>query len=112
MSVIKKFIPETGVCVVEFTLPELAANHAKKAAVVGDFNSWSPDKNLMKKDKSRHFKCTIELTLGKVYEFRYLVDDVHWINDWDADAYAPTPYKGEYNMVLSCVLPEQTQNGK
>ena len=106
MSVNKKFLPDKGICVVEFVLPELAADQAKKAAVAGDFNSWSPDKNPMKKDKGKHFKCTIELSLGKVYEFRYLIDNSQWINEWDADAYSPTPYNGEYNMILSCVNPD------
>lgn len=106
MSVIKEFIPDKGICRVEFTFPELAANHVNKVSVVGDFNSWNPDKNPMKKDKQGHFKCIVEFPVGKVYEFRYLTDNHHWVNDWDAEAYAPTPFKEDFNMVLSCVLPE------
>lgn len=106
MSITKTFLPEKGICRVAFTLPELDANHIKKVAIVGDFNSWNPDVNLMKKDKNGLYKGTIELPLGKLYQFRYLIDDKHWVNEWDADAYSPSPYGNEYNMILSCVAPE------
>lgn len=109
MSIIKKFLPDKGICEVVFTLPELITDHAKKVAIVGDFNSWDPDKNLMKKGKNSQFKCTIELPIGKVYEFRYLIDDFQWANEWDADAYSPAPFGGEYNMILSCVVPEKNE---
>jgi 1,4-alpha-glucan branching enzyme len=106
MSIIKTFLPDKGICKVAFTLPELATNQAHKVSIVGDFNSWNPNKNLMKKDKNGLYKGTIELPLGKLYQFRYLVDDNQWVNEWDADAYSPTPYGNEYNMILSSVAPE------
>ena len=105
MSINKIYIPDKGVCRVSFTLPESAANHSEKVSVVGDFNSWNPDINRMERDNNGQFKCIIDLPLGKVYEFRYLIDDSQWVNEWDADAYSPTPYDGEYNMILSCINP-------
>ena len=103
MSITKTFLPDKGICKVVFTLPEVVGDHAKKVAIVGDFNSWNPDQNLMRADKHGHFNCTLELPVGKLYEFRYLIDDIHWVNEWDADAYAPTPYAEVYNMIISCV---------
>ena len=105
MSITKTFFPDKGVCKVLFTLPESATNHSDKVSVVGDFNDWNPEINLMEKDNNGQFNCTIDLPLGKVYEFRYLIDNSLWVNEWDADAYSPTPYGGEYNMILSCVIP-------
>jgi 1,4-alpha-glucan branching enzyme len=105
MSITKKFFPDKGICRVEFILPELSINHAKTVSVVGDFNGWNPDINIMKKDRDKHFKCSIEFPIGKVYEFRYLIDRYRWENEWEADAYSPTPYEGEFNMILSCELP-------
>jgi len=107
MSITKTFLPDKGICKVVFTLPEFDANHAYKVAIVGDFNSWNPDKNLMKKGKNGIFKGAIELPLGKVYQFRYLIDNNQWVNEWDADAYSPAPFGNQYNMILSCVVPEQ-----
>jgi 1,4-alpha-glucan branching enzyme len=109
MSITKKFFPEKGICRVEFILPELSTNHAKTVSVVGDFNGWNPDINIMKKDRSKHFKCSIEFPIGKVFEFRYLIDRYRWENEWEADAYAPTPYEGEYNMILSCEIPAHSE---
>ena len=102
MGFTKKFIPEKGICKVSFSLPESIAIHAEKAAIVGDFNNWHPHINLMKKDKNGKFKATIELPIGKVYEFRYLIDFDRWENEWEADGLVKTPFEGIYNSAIDC----------
>ncbi len=102
MSTEKKFLPAKGICRVVFTLPETVANHSKIVAVVGDFNSWNPDKHLMKKDRSRKFKCTVDLPTGRNYQFRYLLDHYRWETDWEADDLVGTPYQETYNSLLKC----------
>ena len=47
------------------------------------------------------FATELELPTGQSYEFRYLLDDIRWENDWTADAYLPSPYAGIYNSVVS-----------
>ncbi len=105
MSIQKQFLPEKGVCRVIFTLPESVVDHANKVAVVGDFNNWQTEKNLMKKNKTGRFTCTLELPIGRDYQFRYLIDKYNWESEWDADALAPTPYEETYNSVIHCTLP-------
>ena len=102
MSIEKKFFPKQGFCRVKFRLPDAIANQAKKVAVVGDFNSWHPEHNLMKKDKQGKFNCVIDLPLGKKYEFRYLIDSYQWESDWETDGLANTPYEETYNSVIRC----------
>jgi len=42
----------------------------------------------------------LDLETGKEYQFRYLLDDDRWENDWDADAYTPNEI-GTENSVVS-----------
>jgi len=102
MSFRKKFFPETGICKVSFTLPETVANNIEYVAVVGDFNKWNPYKNRMKKDKNGKYKATIELPIGKEYQFRYLIDFERWENEWGADGLVKTPFDGIYNSAINC----------
>lgn len=97
----KQFLKTKPVCKATFTLPVEAAPAAKKVEIVGDFNNWDTKKGIkMTKQKNGLFKAIVELEAGKEYQFRYLIDGETWENDWEADAYAPTPY-GEDNSVVS-----------
>jgi len=91
MSVKKQYIKSSGLCKCTFRLPKAAAANAQKVALVGDFNEWEKDGVPMKKLKSGEFKVDVELEPGRQYEFRYLIDEESWENDWDADAYVPKP---------------------
>ena len=72
--------------------------------VVGEFNDWDETAVLMryiKKDKA--FRATVELEPGQAYQFRYLLNDGYWCNDWAADEYTSNKY-GEDNCVV--ITPE------
>lgn len=86
-------------CKVTFTLPKEAVNGVKTVNVVGDFNNWDKDANTLKKLKTGNFSTTLELACGRVYRFKYLIDDSRWENDWHADHYAPNPYGGDDSVV-------------
>ncbi len=65
-------------------------------AVAGDWNDWEPEPMKRKKDGS--FYLRKYLLMGRNYEFRYLIDGTHWVND----AHAPhvnNPY-GSQNSLL------------
>lgn len=75
-------------------------NDAKKVALVGDFNEWKDKKsNHMRKLKDGSFSRTLELEVGRVYQFRYLLDGENWINDPKADGYAMSEYGSENCLV-------------
>ncbi|MEL7529731.1 MAG: carbohydrate-binding module family 20 domain-containing protein [Bacteroidota bacterium] len=89
-------------CKVTFSLPKDAVKNATKVVVIGEFNSWNKKQALSltaKKDGS--FATVIELPTGQSFEFRYLIDDARWENDWTADAYVPSPFPGIFNSVVS-----------
>ena len=94
----KKYLKSKPVCKVTFYTPkEIEAESVK---LVGEFNNWRGDANPMEPLKDGRFKTTVELEAGNEYEFRYLIDDVKWENDWEADKYVPNPFEGENSVVV------------
>jgi len=93
----KQYLKSKDICKVTFyTPPELAA---EKAALVGDFNEWSEKATPMTPLKDGRFKATLRLAKDSSYQFRYLIDDGDWHNDWDADQYVPNPFSGDNSVV-------------
>jgi 1,4-alpha-glucan branching enzyme len=96
----KEYLKSRKVCKVTFRLPRIAAPEAKTVCVVGEFNNWNIYGNPMKKLKSGDFTLTLDLEPGREYQFRYLVDESIWENDWNADKYVTSPYGDSDNSVL------------
>jgi 1,4-alpha-glucan branching enzyme len=101
MAIKKKFLKSKPICKCTFSLPKAAAPDAKKVTLVGDFNDWQPEEHTLKQLKSGEFKIDLDLETGKEYQFRYLIDDETWENDWQADAYVPVPEFSTDNSVVA-----------
>ena len=72
-----------------FMLPEQALDGANGAVVLGDFNNWTPSKEFeLKKQKDGSFKTAISLEEGKTFQYRFLLDNGVWENDYNAQNYA------------------------
>ena len=63
-------------------------------------NNWDIYVTPMKKLKNGAFTLTLDLNLDTEYQFRYLIDETKWENDWHADKYVPTPYGNAENSVV------------
>lgn len=96
----KKYLKTKHACNVTFVLPCLAAPGASMVCIVGDFNNWSINSHPMKRLKSGDFSICLELEPGRHYQYRYLIDDLRWENDWEADSYVATPYGDSENSVV------------
>lgn len=96
----KSFSKTKPVCKVTFTLPIEAAKGGKDVRVLGDFNNWSWEKGAKMKAGKEAFSTALELEAGKSYQFRYLIDNHVWENDWAADDYA-TAALGMTNSVVN-----------
>jgi 1,4-alpha-glucan branching enzyme len=96
----KQYLKSRNACKVTFRLPRTAAPQADKVCIAGEFNNWNTHINPMKKLKTGDFSLTLELEPGKEYQFRYVIDDTMWENDWSADAYVPSPYGHCDNSVV------------
>lgn len=100
MSIKKQYLKAKPICKVTFTLPKEAAPDAKNASVVGEFNDWNIYATPMKKLKNGSFKVTADLETNHEYQFRYLIDETVWENDWDADKYVRSDFGNCDNSVV------------
>jgi 1,4-alpha-glucan branching enzyme len=82
---------------VTFTVDPRAG--AQTAAVCGEWNDWSADADVMRRDAEGGFSLTVDLDAGRAYRFRYLLDGQRWDNDWSADAYVPNGFGGDDSIV-------------
>ena len=100
MSISKQYLKTKPLCKVTFTFAGHQFPQAQTVALAGDFNNWDPQAVLMKKTKTGEFTASLNLDKEKQYQFRYVVDGQTWLNDDEADAYAPTQVSYEQNSVV------------
>ena len=104
MSLKKSFSKDKQTCKVTFTVSKEAAQGAKTINLAGDFNSWSSTITPLKKEQDGSFSVKLELDVNREYQFRYLLDNTKWENDWNADKYVPAPYSNADNSVVETYL--------
>jgi hypothetical protein len=95
----KEYSISRRLCKVTFRLPAAAAPAARKVTIVGDFNDWDKETTLLKRQDNGDFAVTLDLSAGREYRFRYLIDGHRWENDWRADKYVRSPYGGDDSVV-------------
>ncbi|MBF0464754.1 MAG: isoamylase early set domain-containing protein [Nitrospirae bacterium] len=83
----KQYVEGTNLCKVTFMLPKEATENAHKVTLTGDFNDWDTEATPLKKDKNGIFSVTVELEAETEHQYKFLIDDEHWENDWNADRY-------------------------
>ncbi len=73
-----------------FTLPAEALEGASEAVVLEDFNNWTPGQEFeLKKQEDGSFKTSVQLEEGKTYQYRFLLNNGRWQNDYNAQDYVP-----------------------
>jgi 1,4-alpha-glucan branching enzyme len=92
MSVTKQYLKRKPTCKVTFELPPLAAGHASRVNIVGDFNNWSTSATPMKRSENGGFMVTLDLKKGRQYQFLYLIDTCIWEVEREADTFVKSPY--------------------
>ncbi len=100
MSIKKKQLKSKPVCKVTFKVPKTVANGAQQVYLAGDFNDWDTKATPMKGLKGGDFTTTVDLEVGREYQFRYLIDGKSWISEPEADKQVPNPYGDGENSVL------------
>jgi 1,4-alpha-glucan branching enzyme len=95
----KQHLKTKPVCKVTFMLPSQV--QGETAFLVGDFNEWDEGATPMKRKKDGSFSVTLDLKPGEEYQFRYLVNNSEWHNDWQADKYVPNPFSGDNSVVVT-----------
>ncbi len=94
----------TGKVLVTFTMP--VGTWADSIHLVGDFNNWDTHATPLHLNEDS-WSVTLELEAGKTYQYRYLINDTEWCNDWRADSYAPNDLGGDNSVVVTftCLEP-------
>lgn len=73
---------------ITFTLPAVAMEGASEAYLVGDFNNWNPEHApKLEKQKDGSYKTVAKLEEGKTYQYRFLLNNGRWVNDYNAENY-------------------------
>ncbi|MEP7703676.1 isoamylase early set domain-containing protein [Paraglaciecola sp. 25GB23A] len=101
MAFKKQYLKSKAVCKVTFKITKDEAHEAESVRLVGDFNNWDTTSAPMKKLKDGSFTTTVELNKDAKYQFRYLLNDQEWENDWAADEYLPSPISFAENSVVN-----------
>lgn len=100
MSIEKKYLKTGKTCKVTFRVSKDECDGARTVFLVGEFNGWSMRSMPMKRLKDGSFKAIVELEPGNAYQFRYLLDDDRWENDWSADRYVFSEFGNCENSVV------------
>jgi len=100
MALYKSYPKKGTTCKVTFEIPVEAATGVKKIALVGDFNNWDKNANILSKNREGLYTIAVVLEQGREYQFRYLMDDSRWENDWAADKYLPSTFANCDNSVV------------
>ncbi len=93
----KKTVARNGKVHVTFELPPEV--EAESVSVLGEFNEWTPEVNVLKPRKNGSFGVTIPFDPGHRYRYRFLLDGERWENDWAADSYEPNSFGTEDSVV-------------
>ncbi len=96
----KEYLKSKNVCRTTFKLPKVVAPGARSVCIIGDFNNWNIHENPMKKLKNGDYTLKLDLETGREYQFRYLIDELKWENDWNADKYVKSSYGDCDNSVV------------
>lgn len=84
-----------------FKLPAEAVEGATEALLLGDFNNWSEDNAIgLEKQEDGSYRTIVQLEAGRTYQYRFLLNDGRWVNDYNAQNYVPV--SGYY--VDNCVI--------
>ncbi len=97
----KSYILHKGnpVARVTFTLPNSV--WADAIYLVGDFNEWNRKANPLRRNPHGEWSITIDLETYGSYQYRYLCDNTHWINDSGADGHVSNPYNPDNFVVVT-----------
>lgn len=100
MSFKKQYLKSRPICKVTFRISKEAVDSASTVHIVGEFNEWDKKATPMKRLKTGEFVVTVDMDVGREYQYRYLLDNITWVNDNQADKYVPSYYKDVENSVI------------
>jgi 1,4-alpha-glucan branching enzyme len=95
----KTFIQANGQQVAQTTFIVPKSTRDETLYLVGDFNDWNTTSHPFQQDYKDRWTLTVNLEVGRAYQFRYLRDGQEWMQDSQADAYVYNP-RSYHNFVV------------
>lgn len=92
----KKYFKTKDYCKVKFIH---TAENAATVEVLGLNSDWKNSIEMNKK-KGGIFSCEVSLPKDTQHEFKYLINEVEWINDPEADAQYPNVFGGNNSVII------------
>ena len=69
--------------IISFRLSAEYVGDASAGMLLGDFNNWDPNEGVqLQKKEDGSLAAEIALVSGKTYQYRYLLNDGRWVNDF------------------------------
>lgn len=98
---------------ITFSLPAEALDGASEAFLLGDFNNWNPENApKLEKQKDGSFKTSTKLEEGKTYQYRFLLNDGRWVNDYNAQSYTAVAGLHVDNCVITVPVSKTDETKK
>ena len=98
---------------ITFSLPAEALDGASEAFLLGDFNNWNPENApKLEKQKDGSFKTSTKLEEGKTYQYRFLLNDGRWVNDYNAQSYTAVAGLHVDNCVITVPVSKTEETKK
>lgn len=73
---------------ITFKLPAEGVAGATEGLLLGDFNDWNPEAGfVMSRQADGSLQAIVPLETGKTYQYRFLLNDGRWENDFHAQQY-------------------------
>ena len=95
---LEKEVLENGMVRVTFHVSEQVWTEC--IALLGEFNNWDAEAHRMCQSHGDHsWHISIDLEPNRSYRFRYLLDDVEWMDDDHADGYEANAFGGVDSVV-------------
>lgn len=77
---------------------EISLSDARQVALVGDFNDWNVDTNLLTRTETDTWKIDLPIPKGS-YQYLFLIDGTHWKTDPGRTESVPDGFGG-FNTVI------------
>ena len=85
-----------------FSLPSELVENASDGILLGEFNNWNIEEGIqLLKQEDGSMKAELQLTAGKTYEYRYLLNDGRWVNDNNVKTFSQVFGHSVENCVLT-----------
>jgi 1,4-alpha-glucan branching enzyme len=93
----KNFLESGGRTMARVTFSLPSSVWAGKISLVGDFNGWDSLSHVFTQDREGTWRISVDLQVGRSYQFCYLRDGTYRMYDAQADDISPL---GSHNFIV------------